>query len=46
MDTDKLYQKIMNDEELKDIPIIFITKVICAVLRIINDGDCFYETEV
>lgn len=46
MDTEKLYKKVVNDEEIKDIPIIVITRVVYSVLKAINSGECFNETEV
>ncbi len=46
MDTDKLYQELLNDTEIEDIPIIFVVRVAYSVLKIINEGNCFYETEI
>lgn len=46
MDTKKLYRALLDDNDIKDIPIIFVIRVAYAVLKIINEGNCFYETGV
>ena len=45
MNMDKLYKLLMNNEELKDIPIIYIFQVAVAVFEIINSGECMYKLE-
>ena len=45
MDMEKLYDKLMQCEEIKDIPFIYIFRVVVAVFKIINSGECFYERE-
>ena len=45
MDIQKLYEKIIQDEELHNIPLIHIMAVLNAVLDAISDGDCFYEND-
>ena len=45
MDMDKFYKLITSDEDLKDIPLIYIMRVAIAVFEIINSGECFYELE-
>ena len=45
MDMDKFYKLITSDEDLQDIPLIYIMRVAIAVFEIINSGECFYELE-
>lgn len=45
MDIQKLYEKIIQDKELHNIPLIHIMAVLNAVLEAIGDGDCFYKNE-
>lgn len=42
---DKLYKLLANDEDLADIPIMFVFRVAVAVFRIINSGECNYKLE-
>lgn len=46
MDMDKLYKLIINNEELKDIPIIYIVRITVAVFEAINSGECMYELDI
>ena len=45
MDMDKLYKLLANDEEIADIPILYIFRVAVAVFKIINSGECNYKLE-
>jgi hypothetical protein len=45
MDIIKLYEKIIQDEDLHGIPLLHIMAVLIAVVDAIGDGDCFYENE-
>lgn len=45
MDLNKLCEKVMNSDEVKDIPIIYVYKIIFTVIEAISSGECFYETE-
>ena len=45
MDIKKLYEKVINSEDLQGIPIIHILRVFNAILDAISDGDCFYKNE-
>lgn len=45
MDIMKLCEMVLNSEEIKDIPIIFVYLVINSVIEAINSGECFYPTE-
>lgn len=46
MDTKKLYKLLIEDKDVEDIPMIFVIRVACCVLKLIDEGNCFYETEV
>ena len=45
MDIVKLYEKVIQDEDLHDIPLLHILAVLISVVEAIGDGDCFYENE-
>ena len=45
MDMDKFYKLLTNDNELADVPILFIFKVAVEVFKIINSGECNYKLE-
>ena len=45
MNIQKLYEKIIQNKELHNIPLIHILAVLDAVLVAIGDGDCFYEND-
>ena len=46
MDIKKLYEKVIQSEEVHGIPLVYILTVLNAVLYAIGTGDCFYETEI
>ena len=45
MDIRKLYEKVIQNEEVHDIPLIHILTILNVVMEIIGDGECFYENE-
>lgn len=45
MDIKKLYEKVIQNEEVHGIPLVYILTVLNAVLDAIGSGECFYETE-
>lgn len=45
MDVLKLCKKVLENEDIKDIPIIYVYIVVTTVIEIINSGECFYDTE-
>jgi len=45
MDMDKFYKLLTNDEEIADIPILFIFRVAVKAFEIINSGECKYDLE-
>jgi len=46
MDIKKLYEKVIQNEDVHGIPLVYILSVLNAVLEAIGTGDCFYETEI
>lgn len=45
MDVLKLFEKVIKDDEVRDIPLMHVFTVICAVVDAISSGECFYKTE-
>ena len=45
MNMDKLYELIINNEELQDIPLTYIVRIAIAVFEAINSGECMYKLE-
>ena len=45
MDMDKFYKTLTNDEELSDVPLVFILRVAMKVFEIIGSGECKYDLE-
>ena len=45
MDNKLLCEKLMEREDIKDIPAITVLKVAIAVLEIIDSGECFFDAE-
>lgn len=45
MDILKLFEKVIQSEEVSTIPLADIFTVICAVVDAISSGECFYENE-
>lgn len=45
MDVWKLCEKVLENEDVKDIPMIYIFIVITCVIEAIESGECFYEME-
>jgi len=41
----KLYKILMNMDNIKDIPITTVCRVVICVFEIINSGECFYKEE-
>ena len=46
MDIDKLFKNVVTNDDVKDVPIIFIITVFNCVLDEISTGECFYTTEI
>lgn len=45
MDVKKLCEIVLENEDVQDIPLIFVLTVINSVIEAISSGDCFYQTE-
>ena len=45
MDTEKLWNKLIEDENIKNIPLKDVLKVVIAVFEAINSGECYYTNE-
>lgn len=45
MDIMKLCEKVMENEEVSDIPVVYVFTVILCVFEAIATGECFYITE-
>ena len=45
MDIKKLYEKVIQSEEVHGIPLVHILSVLTAVLEAIGSGECFYKNE-
>lgn len=45
MDIIRLFEKVIESEEIKDIPLVYVFEVVCCVVEAIGSGECFYNTE-
>ena len=45
MDIKKLYEKVINSEEVHGIPLVHILTILNVVLDIIGEGECFYSND-
>lgn len=45
MDIMKLCHKVLESEDVKGIPLIFVYMVMNSVIEAINSGECFYDME-
>ena len=45
MDILKLFDKLSEDEDLKDIPSDYLFRVVCAVFALIANGKFFYKDD-
>ena len=43
MDMKKLIDNLLKREELKDVPIEYISKVVCSIFDIMAKGNVFYK---
>lgn len=41
----KFYKNLINREDIKDIPIELVCRVVLCVFEIISSGDCFYKED-
>lgn len=45
MDMEKLFEIMLNKDEIQDIPMEYVCRVAICVFDIINSGDCFYKED-
>lgn len=45
MDMKKLYKKLIENENLKDIPAIYVLRVAVALLELVFSGECMKELD-
>ena len=45
MDLQKLCDKVFENEDVQDIPLIFVFVVMNSVIEAISSGECFLSTE-
>ena len=45
MDILKLCDRLFEDEDLQDIPLEYIFRVVYSVLVIMAEGECFYKVD-
>ena len=45
MDLKKLCDKVLENEDVQGIPLIFVFAVMNSVIEAISSGECFYKTE-
>ena len=45
MDVIKLFEKVLEDEEVQGIPLLYVLTVVCSVVDAIGTGECFYNTD-
>lgn len=45
MDIKKLMEMVLANEEIQDIPLIFVLAVMNSVVEAISSGECFLSTE-
>lgn len=45
MDVLKLCEKVLESEEVKDIPLMYVYIIVTCVIEAIGSGECFYPTE-
>lgn len=45
MDIIRLFEKVIESDDIKDIPLIYVFEVVCCVIDVIGSGECFYKTE-
>ena len=45
MDLKKLCDKVLENEDVQGIPLIFVFAIMNSVIEAISSGECFYKTE-
>ncbi len=45
MDVLKLCEKVLESEDVKDIPLVYVYIIVTTVIEAISSGECFLQTE-
>ena len=45
MDMEKLFNELVKDESIKDIPVMHVIQIITVIFELINSGDFYFENE-
>ena len=45
MDVLSLFEKVIEDDEIKDIPLMYVFRIVCSVVDAISTGECFYNND-
>ena len=45
MDVEKLWNSLLEKDDIKKIPLKDVIKVVIAVFEVINSGECYYINE-
>ena len=45
MDMEKLFDELVKDESIKDIPVMYVLRVVNAVFELINSGKFYFENK-
>lgn len=45
MDLKKLFDKVLENEDVQGIPLIFVFAIMNCVIEAISSGECFLSTE-
>jgi len=45
MDVIKLFEKVLEDEEVQGIPLLYVLTVVISVVDAISTGECFYNSD-
>ena len=46
MDIRKLFDRVIEDDGIKDIPLMYVLQVFYTILNVMNTGECFYKEEI
>ena len=45
MDMNKICEKLISDETIKDIPLAYVFRIAFSIFTLIESGECFYHDE-
>ena len=46
MDMEKLFNELVKDESIKDIPVMHILRVVTVVFELIDSGEFYFENDL